>query len=122
MLNYPQFLAENLINMNWKHWPYWLRGGVVGGGVALGFYLLAYMCFLVGGDYFCLIFYIAGPIYPAGLFLNLFEPVFNYSSAVVEASAPILSVPIWFIFGSLIGALAGSIKSKNKKSPPERAL
>ena len=94
--------------MNFKKWPYWLKGGVIGGGVAFIFYLIVSFCF----DYFCLVFYIVSPIYPAGLILNSLGPVFHYSSGFAEAYAPVFSIPIWFIIGLLIGALVGHIKSR----------
>ncbi|MCR4334776.1 MAG: hypothetical protein NUV47_03575 [Patescibacteria group bacterium] len=94
--------------MNNKKMPYWLKGGVIGGGVAFVFYLLVSFCF----DYFCLVFYIVSPIYPVIFLLNLLAPVFGYSWIFAEVYAPILSIPIWFIIGSLIGAIVGYIKKK----------
>ena len=92
--------------MNFKKWPHWLRGGVIGGGVALVFYLIVSFCF----DYFCLVFYIISPIYPVIFLLNLLGPIFNYSWIYAEVYAPIVSIPIYFILGSIIGALIGYIK------------
>jgi len=110
---------------SWKQWPYWLKGGVIGGGVAFLFYFLLYGCFFatsidlkpgeVGSTYYCLVFFVISPIYPVGLLLNLLGPIFDYSSGFVEAYAPILSIPIWFIIGSIVGALVGYIKIKKSR-------
>ena len=109
---------------SWKHWPYWLRGGVIGGGAALLFYLLLNGCSLLAGiglgpgevgfTYYCLVFYVVSPIFPAGWLLSFLLPAFGYSSGFVEAYAPILSVPAWFIGGVFIGVLIDFLK--NKKS------
>lgn len=112
--------------MSWKHWPYWLRGGVIGGGVALIFYLLAYSCFWlttrnllpgeVGLSYSCLIFFIVSPIYPVAWLLSFLEPVFSYSWTFAEAYAPILSIPVWTVVGGVVGSIIENRKLR-KKSP-----
>ncbi len=101
--------------MTFKNWPSWLRGGVIAGGITFVFVFLYYSCsFLVSGysGMLCVAFVMIGPIYPAGLILNLLGPVFHYSSGFAEANMVVFSVPFWFIIGSLIGALVGYIKSR----------
>ncbi len=108
----------------WKKLPYWLKGGVIGGGIALACYLLMNSCFLlssiglkageVGFSYYCSAFYILGPAYPTAWLINLFEPILHYSWTSAEVYAPVLSIPLWFILGSFIRILVGYIKSKKK--------
>ncbi|KKU58632.1 MAG: hypothetical protein UX81_C0020G0016 [Parcubacteria group bacterium GW2011_GWA2_47_12] len=104
---------------SWKQWPYWLRGGVIGGGVAL-LTIIATPVFCSSPNIVCVFFEIPIlPIYPllALLFpffdsfsLELHHSYFSFFSTVVMIS--------WFIVGSILGALIGYIK----KSPPKRAL
>lgn len=46
------------------------------------------------------------------------EPVFHYGDAFAETYAPIMSIPVWFLTGSVIGGVVGQFKS-NKKSSRE---
>lgn len=121
MLNYHQFLAENLINMSWKHWPYWLRGGVIGGGVTAVSIVPLYLCDLIVtgyGDLGCgLAFLIISPMFPLFWLSARFGP-FPVSIPVFMVAGVI----IWFIIGALIGLGIGRIISRNnrgyEKSPP----
>lgn len=105
----------------WKHWPYWLRGGVIGGGVALIYAVLLYSCaYSVSGYavFGCMgLFQLWGPAYPVGLIIAYFQPIFNYSWIWAEGYSTFIAVPVWFVFGSLIGTFIGFVK--NKKSPPK---
>ncbi|MBI2889052.1 MAG: hypothetical protein HYY10_03975 [Candidatus Liptonbacteria bacterium] len=101
------------MHWNWKRWPYWLRGGAIGGGTALIYLVLLYTC--PGGGFGCLIFfYVIGPVYPVAWLMTLVSPVFNYGDAFAEAYAPIVSVPFWFVLGSIIGLVVGYVKSKKR--------
>ena len=48
--------------------------------------------------------------------MRVLEPILNFSSGFTEDYAPIISIPIWFLLGSLIGATVGFLKKK-KSSP-----
>ena len=105
--------------MHWKQWPNWLRGGMIGGGIALAYLASLYTCsFLftgIGGNFACFtIFYIAGPVYPVAWLMVFVSPLFHYGGAFAEAYAPIVSVPTWFVLGSTIGLVVGYTKSKQK--------
>ena len=98
--------------MSWKKWPYWVRGGVIGGGIALLSAGLTDLCeYLVvvpgytGLGLECLPF--AAPWVPFWFLGN----TTSLSTTVYTA----VGVVIWFIFGSFIGQLVGIIKKK--KSP-----
>jgi len=106
--------------------PFWIRGGIIGGGVALIYYLLVYGCFnyigfLLGSGaeeivLQCFILYVVGPIFPTGWFIVLAGSLFGDYGLFAEVYSPILSIPAWFIMGSLVGMVIGLFK--NKKSPP----
>ena len=98
---------------SWKHWPYWLKGGVIGGGFIVLARLLAFGCdscvflsypliltswliTMIGGD--------------LGFFLVSYFP---FSPLIIIAADIIL----WFLTGALFGFLIGSLKLNKKDSP-----
>ncbi len=101
--------------------PYWLKGGVIGGGVVLILSVLNISClYFLPPDswgFECLPFAI--PWIPFWFVPQLTSlPGISYEVIVVTA---------WFILGSIVGVLFSYIKSKKekctiKKSPPKRAL
>lgn len=100
--------------------PYWLKGGII---VLIITLILAYfdsVCMQSASKTFlgsggsqdfagieCIL--LDWPTWPLGLVL----PV-SYSLPII--SFTLLNSSIWFIFGSLIGAFVGYIKSKKKNS------
>lgn len=100
--------------MIWKNWPYWLRGGIIGGGVTLIFAILTQFCeYLVvtpgytGLGLECLPFAIPFiPLWPFNSFLKFSNILFILLACIT-----------WFLIGSFIGLLIRYIKLK-KKSPP----
>ena len=107
--------------MNWKKWPYWLRGGVIGGGITLVFVISFYSCGLIATGYSafaCFAFVLVGPTYPAVKLLDVIGSIFNFKldGIFAEMYGPVLSILVWFIIGSLIGVLVDYIKLENKKS------
>ncbi len=96
---------------NWKQWPYWLRGGVIGGGIIVLSSILSLSClyFLTpptSWGFECLPFAI--PSLPIIEVLLLSPTTYSFSSATVLS----IEVAIYFILGSLIGAFVGYIKKK----------
>lgn len=106
--------------MNWKHWPYWLRGGVIGGGVTAVSIVPLYLCdlFVAGyGSLGCgLTFLVLSPMFPL-FWLNARFGPFSVSIPVFM----MLGVIIWFVIGALIGLTIQRVTSRNgseqKKSP-----
>lgn len=97
----------------WKNWPYWLRGGVIGGGITLIFVVLFYSCNILDtspGSFLCLPFIITSPIFPFAILFDNLDPFFHYRLPFVFV--PVGSVAGWFVVCSLIGFLVGRIKSK----------
>lgn len=104
--------------MHWNKWPYWLRGGVIGGTIALIF---------VGFDYSCSLGVVAGPesgwqCAPLELMTPLLPIVLISANMRFLNNLPFfplftaMSFAFWFVGGALIGYIVGHIKSK-KKSP-----
>jgi len=94
----------------WKNWPYWLRGGVIGGGITFIFVTLFYSCsWLTPPDsWACLIPLFVSPMFPVAV---LFDNKF-FSNDIPFVLLPVFSVTIWFFVGTLIGAFVGYLKSK----------
>ncbi|MDO8590679.1 MAG: hypothetical protein Q7R65_01735 [bacterium] len=96
--------------MNWKHWPYWLKGGVIGGGITIISIIIVYSCGLFDSDYFCLVPLFFSPMYLVVALLDNLESFFNIT--ISFEIWMLISVVIWFAIGSFIGSLVGFIKSK----------
>ena len=104
------------MNLNfWKKLPYWLKGGIIGGGVTLVFVGLAYACpFFSPNDGWGCAFSFYIPLIPFFPLLDNMEIVRSFVQAIPFALLPILYIAIWFTVGSLVGFFVGYIKSKNK--------
>lgn len=101
----------------WKKIPYWLKGGIIGGGVTLIFVGLAYTCpFFSPDDGWGCAFSFYIPLIPFLPLLDNMEIARSFFQAIPFALLPIFYVVMWFIIGSLIGVVAGYIKSKKKNS------
>ena len=101
--------------MNWKHWPYWLKGGVIGGGVTIISVALFYSCTLLDtshGSFLCLPFLFISPMFPFAILFDKLDQIFQYQLPFILL--PVVSIVSYFIIGSLVGSLIGYIKSKNK--------
>ncbi len=100
--------------MKWKQFPYWLKGGMIGGGVTLVSVILFYSCVLfVAGrqvNFVCLPFLFVSPMFP---FIDLFDNN-PFLRTLPRFSFEVLGIIIWFIIGALIGAFVDYIKSKKK--------
>ncbi|MDO8482896.1 MAG: hypothetical protein Q7S86_03705 [bacterium] len=101
---------------SWKHWPYWLRGGVIGGTVEVLFSgFLGEACNSLG----CLI----GSYGPLIFVLKLLEfmsvPVVDFDFSSFSVLGRVLIFLTWFLYGAVIGLLVGYIKSKRKSSIPQ---
>src|SRR3989338_7853923 len=105
--------------MNWKHWPYWLRGGVIAFALAAILISLDLMCIRSamktfiqsgGGQDFADIQCIPldWPTWPVELTIPA-----SYSLSAIPFT--VLNSLLWFFIGSLIGAFVGYIKSRRKK-------
>ena len=111
-------MVQYMLMKSWKHWPYWLRGGVIGGGVTLVSVFLVYSCDLLDtstGSFFCLIPLVLSPMFP---FVWLVDTN-SQLSALPGIFLPIISIVGWFLIGSLLGVLVEYIKSRRKGSRPQ---
>lgn len=106
--------------MGWKTWPYWLKGGIIcliivilltiiGVGI---FYLLG-LVFQISGIIPLFSFIIA--ISP-GLFIGitLLGMSFKSFSGIDAIITIIISIIIYFIFGTFIGWIVGKVKSRRQ--------
>lgn len=111
---------------SWTHWPYWLKGGVIGGGSTLLSVLLGYSCeFFLTGDssLLCGAFIVISPIYPVSWLMYItgpiWGPIFHYDYTWLFAGSLyeiiIISVIFWFIVCAVIGALVSYIKIKKSQ-------
>ncbi len=94
--------------MSWKKWPYWFRGGVIGGGATFAFGILLYTCTWLtpAGGFLCLPFLFFSPLFPiTQLFDSFGLHFFPFDFLVVSIGA-------WFLFGAFVGALVRHIKRK----------
>src|SRR3989338_3279021 len=89
----------------WKNWPYWLRGGVVGGGIVILSLTLGFSClhFLISGESYGI------ECIPLALPWIPFWFVPNISS-LPGISYEIILFITWFVIGSLVGLFIGYTK------------
>jgi len=102
--------------LNWKKWPYWLRGGVIGG--VIGILPLVAILFCSFG-FGCVSLFLA-PLFPIRVLIGFSDPIFHYNWTFTEGYAPIINIILWFFTGSLVGALVGYIKSRKKNSVQQK--
>lgn len=100
--------------MNWRNWPYWLRGGVIGG-------MLPFLSLLSGR--LC-IYFTTPPFWTENLglqcipFFVTFIPIWLTPYASFFESTPVVPASILYvILGVLLGLLVERIKKSKKKSP-----
>ncbi len=116
------FLGITIWILWYKDWfkskPYWLRGGIIGGIIALLLALLATTCLIsIPGEagIVCL-FLPLGPLFPEFFFGYVqFEFVdfsIYFSDLFYVFLMHMTSFIILFFFGSLVGWIIGKIKSK----------
>ena len=100
--------------MNWKNWPYWLKGGTIGGGVTLVFVILLYTCIfsISDGGFLCLVPIFISPMFPVAYYFDSVNAFYNGSIPFV--ALPVVSVLLWFIVGSLIGKIVGIVKKGSR--------
>jgi|SRR3989344_7677296 len=106
--------------MFWKRMPYWLRGGVVCGGVTIASAILAFGCpqmvyLFLGNDpgFVCLPFVFISPLFPIYI---IWERI-QFFDKLPFLLSPLFGTIVWFLLGSFAGFLIGLIK---KKSPSVR--
>jgi len=93
---------------SWKQLPYWLRGGVIGGGVTIVSYILTSSC-----EYLVVVPGYSGLGFECFPFAIPWMP-FWFVPSITSLSTinyGITVFAIWFIIGSLIGALWNHIKN-----------
>jgi hypothetical protein len=98
---------------SWKKWPYWLKGGVIAGGITLVSIFLAYGCDLLDTStesFFCLPTLVISPMFPFVWLIDINPQL----SKLPGIFLPIISVIGWFLIGSLIGELVKRTKSEKK--------
>lgn len=110
--------------MGWKNWPYWLRGGIIGGVIGIIWFVFHFMGMNFGpgeGGYLNWVYYTFGVISGLlgsilGFFIFPIALLFGeYFSDATATPFLIISVIYLFLIGALIGFIIGKIKSRNKK-------
>ncbi|MBI2622964.1 MAG: hypothetical protein HYW65_00095 [Candidatus Liptonbacteria bacterium] len=99
---------------NWEKLPYWLQGGVIGGGVVTLLTVLNASCLYLFGllgswGFECV---------PFTFLLTILDPIYTLAipSFYVLSSIQLFTIDIstYFILGSLIGALIGYVKKRRE--------
>ena len=115
--------------MGWKNWPYWVRGGLIGGLIAVVLDLIILSSGILflndlnannlsGYQRFVLYFIII----PMGLIsfplLMILVPLFGYGEAITAGYffLPFVSIVSFFIIGAIIGLVYGKIKKRKMKN------
>ncbi|OHA23029.1 MAG: hypothetical protein A3B98_01995 [Candidatus Taylorbacteria bacterium RIFCSPHIGHO2_02_FULL_43_55] len=111
-----------LINNLWNRYPYFIKGGVYGGYLAIMFILFAYLCIFF--SYFsydqyaglgCIAFFAFGPAFISATLMDFIQPMFNYDWIYIEVYSVIYSIPLFIVIGIIIGQI---IKISNHKKEP----
>lgn len=102
--------------MNWKRWPYWLRGGVIGVLILVIILFLSIILALIGKVDVILnnpfIYIIVKILASPTSILNLF-PIDPINNSILWYCFGIISgVIVYFLIGAVIGWIVGKIKSK----------
>ncbi len=107
--------------MGWKNWSYWLRGGIIGGGLVIVYltlirisrYLLASDSDILAEIIVLSHILLEFPIIPI---VENFRPLGELLSRNnVIISFLIIAIP-WFIIGAIVGFIIGKIKQRKKKN------
>ena len=113
-----QNTCYNLPNMHRKKWPYWLRGGIIGGGVAILSGVFLYFCVLMSKGWGVLgcAYFLIFEFYPANWFKNSLGVRDIYFSSPTASFTG--SIIVWFIIGAFIGFLIDLLIALKKKGSP----
>ena len=111
--------------MNWKNWPYWVKGGIIGAIVMILIIGVDYVGACYGGtkQEFCGYFTIMASLPLAFLLLGKLTAFEIFSTKVSITEYMVSAVILYFILGAFIGFLYGKYKSRkqfNTGSPPTR--
>jgi len=94
--------------MDWKDWPYWLKGGVIAAGINLLLLLLYYI--------------FPTPVFSFKKSYNQITSILGLPAFVVIGILPfsifsifwiiVVSTILFFIIGAIIGLIVGKVKSR----------
>jgi hypothetical protein len=94
--------------MGWKEWPYWLKGGIILGGISL-LYSILFNVVIQLGFTLPLFFFMEWPIRLASLIFGWGDLVMGWRGYF----ASLIFMPVlYFILGAIIGLIIGKIKAK----------
>ena len=113
--------------MNFKKWPYWLRGAVIMGGITLISYLLYYSCAITDTNgapesWKCLPFIVFSPMLPFGMLFDTNPFLNSLPKDQILFLWPIVSIVGWFIIGALIGLIVDYVKYKKTRSSENKRV
>ena len=100
--------------LNWKKWPYWLRGGIIGAVVTLIFFAFYYSCGLndtpgPGAGFYCGFIVLFSPLLPVAVLFDQFS-----NDRTPLAIFPIAEFLGWLGIGALLGTVSSWSKSRKK--------
>jgi len=95
--------------MNWKNWPYWLKGGI---STALLLSLIWAIIVIFDAEVPSFLLFCLNPLILIKAIYSFLVKTVSFSAA--EKIILVISILFYFIIGSLIGYIVGEIKSKNR--------
>ena len=119
--------------MSWKDWPYWLRGGLIGLIIPVAILIIGIIVIIEllkdGGGFafnvpaifviLVLIFILSSPVILVSTIfkIHILSDTNFYSSIILSV---IISLPIYFIIGAIIGFIYGKFKRNKPKEEIKR--
>ena len=97
--------------MGWKNWPYWLKGGIIATliYIIVSVYTLPQLNLPTPLGIKQLLGLILFPSYLVYFIIGAFIRVTSTTIILID----IISIPLYFIIGAIIGLIYGKIKKKN---------
>jgi hypothetical protein len=110
--------------MGWNELPYWLKGGIIFGGISLLFFIIQLILILISGplqgntsntlEALIIVFRYYLLLFPLGILKFIFSSISGnfYPNDYTKLNA-IISIVLYFTIGALIGYIYGKMRGTN---------